>query len=170
MVQSEQSRAEAHQNPQGLCRYKSLPQKVTDPKYRIYGRPQLGRYLQQIDYVLILPWKPYWDGTRNSACIFVRGIHILSCYRKHELKCKYARIGQVGVTQSVLKNGSLLKQAYRSEGRSINQEVWVLVDEKLDTNQQGVWEPERPTVPWAASKQGQPAGRGKRLSPSALPL
>jgi len=35
------------------------------------------------------------------------------------------------------------------------------VDEKLDMNQRCVLQPGRPTVPWAASEEGRPAGGGR---------
>jgi len=33
------------------------------------------------------------------------------------------------------------------------------LDEKLDISQHGLLEPKRPMVPWAASKEGWPAGK-----------
>jgi len=67
------------------------------------------------------PHKPCKDLTWNSVGVSVGGIYILSCYTKNELRGKYARMGQVGVTQSVLKKGRASKQIYQDKGKgSVN--------------------------------------------------
>ena len=47
------------------------------------------------------------------------------------------------------------------ESSPAKKDLGFLVDEKLDMSQQCVMQPRRPTISWAASKKGWPAGRGR---------
>jgi len=80
--------------------------------------------------------------------------------RFHKAECKVLHMGQGNPSYGYRLGDELLESSPAKKD----------LDEKLDISQHGLLEPKRPMVPWAASKEGWPAGKGRGLSLSTLPL